>query len=130
MADQSYCNGFECSNSSSCVLTRSKKGRTAASFVWIISQKIIYSHLRKCTSLLFVQKLRRLSTPVEFIRKFTEACVLPLILYCSSAIFPVCLSFNYLTNHVSERHMKASSNFAVRIRGEHQHPPNTRTYQT
>ncbi len=28
------------------------------------------------------KKLRRLSTPAEVIRKFAEACVIPIILYC------------------------------------------------
>ncbi len=36
----------------------------------------------------FAKKLRRLSTPTEYIRKFAEACVIPIILYCSPAIFP------------------------------------------
>ncbi len=60
-----------------------------------------------------------------------EACVIPIILYCSPAIFPgllkqnfdllrrsiklisnVCgLSFSYLTNLVCEHHIKASSDF-------------------
>ncbi len=94
------------------------------------------------TSILFVKKLRRLSTPVEFIRKFAEACVLPLILNYPPAIFPgllkhdfalltrsiklisqVCgLSFSYLANFVCERHTKASSDFAERILEDHQHP--------
>ncbi len=96
---------------------------------------------RKCVRLsIFVKKLRRLSTPTAFIRKFVEAWVLPLIPYCSPAIFPgllkhgfalfkrsiilisqVCgLSFSYLTNLVCERHIKASSDFEVRIPGDHQ----------
>ncbi len=91
----------------------------------------------------FVKKLRALSTPDYFIRKFIEACVLPLILYCSPAISPgllkhnlaplkrsikltsqVCgLSFSYLTNLVCERHIKVSSRlqFAKRILGDNQH---------
>ncbi len=36
----------------------------------------------------FAKKLQRLSTPAEYIRKFAEACVIPVILYCSPAIFP------------------------------------------
>ncbi len=44
---------------------------------------------RKCVRLcFFAKKLRRLSTPAEYIRKFAEACVIPIILYCSPAIFP------------------------------------------
>ncbi len=98
---------------------------------------------RTCVRLSFiVKKLQRLSTPTEYIRKFTEACVLPIILYCSSAIFPglpkhdfalpkrslkliryVCgLSFSYLTNIVCECHIRASPDFAARILGDHQHP--------
>ncbi len=38
---------------------------------------------RKCVRLsFFAKKLRRLSTPAEYIRKFAEACVIPIILYC------------------------------------------------
>ncbi len=90
----------------------------------------------------FVKKHRRLSTPTEYIRKFVQTCVLPLILDCSPAIFPGLLkhelallkcsiklisqvsglSFRYLTNLLCERHIKASSDFAVRILGDHQHP--------
>ncbi len=32
------------------------------------------------------------------------------------------MSFSYLTNRVGERHIKASSDFATRIPGDHQHP--------
>ncbi len=43
----------------------------------------------KCVRLsFFAKKLRSLSTPAESIRKFVETCALPLILYCSPAIFP------------------------------------------
>ncbi len=35
----------------------------------------------------FEKKLQKLSTPVEFIRKFGEVCVLPIILYSSPAIY-------------------------------------------
>ncbi len=72
---------------------------------------------RKCVRLSF------------FAKKLAEACVIPIILYCSSAIFPgllqqdfallrrsiklvsnVCgLIFSYLTNLVCERHIKTSS---------------------
>ncbi len=88
------------------------------------------------------KKLRRLSTPARFIRKLAEECVIPIILYCSPAIFPgllkhdfdllrrsiklnrnVCgLSFSYLTNLVCERHIKASSNFAALILADNEHP--------
>ncbi len=85
---------------------------------------------KKCVRLtFFVKKLRRLSTQAEFIRKFIETCVVPLILYCSPAIFPGLLkhdfallmrsiklislvsglSFSYLTNLLCECHIKASS---------------------
>ncbi len=83
-----------------------------------------------------------MSTPVEYIRKFAEAYVIPIILYCSPANFPgllkqdfvlltrsiklisnVCdLSFSYLTNLVCERHIKASSDFAERILADSKHP--------
>ncbi len=44
---------------------------------------------RKCVRLsFFAKKLQKLSTPAEYIRKFAEACVIPIILYCSPAIFP------------------------------------------
>ncbi len=47
-----------------------------------------WRHLYKVrTFLFFVKKLRKLSTPAEFICKFVEVCVLPLLLYCSPAIF-------------------------------------------
>ncbi len=85
--------------------------------------------------------MRRLSTPVEFICKFIEPCVLLIILYCSSATFPgllkhkltllkrslklishVCgLGFRYLANLVYERHIKTSSDFAARILWGQQH---------
>ncbi len=75
---------------------------------------------------------RSLSTPSEYIRRFAEACVILIILYCWPALFPrllkqdfallrrsinlirnVCgLSFSYLTNLVYERHIKACSDFA------------------
>ncbi len=43
---------------------------------------------RKCVRLsLFAKKLRRLSAPAAVIGKFVEACVKPIILYRSSAIF-------------------------------------------
>ncbi len=94
------------------------------------------------TSLFFVKKLRRLSTPAELIRRFVEAYVVPLILYCSPTIFPGLLkhdfallkssiksisqvsglSFSNLTNLLCERHFKSSSDFAVRNFGDHQHP--------
>ncbi len=94
------------------------------------------------TPILFSKKLRRLSTPAEYIRKFAEACVIPIILYCSPAIFPgllkqdfvllrrsiklisnVCgLSFSHLTNLVCERHIKASSDFAEWILADSEHP--------
>ncbi len=71
----------------------------------------------------------------EFIRKFIEACVLPLILYCSPVIFPGLLkhdfallnrsiklisqvsglSFSYLINLVSERHF-------ISTLSDYQHP--------
>ncbi len=93
-------------------------------------------------SILFAKKLRRLSTPAEYIRKFAEACVIPIILYCSPAIFPGLLkqnfallrrsiklisnvyglSFSYLTNLVCQRHIKASSDFAARILADSEHP--------
>ncbi len=86
--------------------------------------------------------LRRLSTPAESIHKFAEACVIPIILFCSPAIFPellkqdfaflrhsiklisnACgLSFSCLTKLVCERHIKASSNFAERILADSEHP--------
>ncbi len=89
-----------------------------------------------------MKKLRRLSTPAEFIRRFVETCVVPLILHCSPAIFPGLLKhdlallkrsiklisqvsglhFTYLTNLLCERHIKASSDFAELILGDHQHP--------
>ncbi len=95
----------------------------------------------KCVRLFFFAKtLRRLSTPPAYIRKFAEACVIPVILYCSPAIFPgllkqnfallrrsiklisnVCgLSFSDLTNLVCERHIKAFSDFAARILADNQ----------
>ncbi len=98
---------------------------------------------RKCARLsFFAKKLRRLSTPAEYIRKFANACVIPIILYCSPAIFPGLLkhdfalhrrsiklisnecglSFNYLTNRVCERHIKVSSDFAERIPADSEHP--------
>ncbi len=107
---------------------------------WTVHDEDIF---RKCVRLsFFVKKLRRLSTPNEFIRKFGEACALLIILYCSPAIFPgllkrdfallkrsiklisqvSCLNFSYLTNLICERHIKASSDFAERILGDHQHP--------
>ncbi len=79
---------------------------------------------RKCVRLsFFVKKLLRLSTSAEFIRKFVETCEIPLILYCSPAIFPGLLkhgfallkrsiklisqvsglSLSYLTNLLCER---------------------------
>ncbi len=87
-------------------------------------------------------RLWRLSTPAEFIRKFTEACAIPIILYCSPAIFPgllkqkiallkrsimlICkvlnLSFSNLTNLACERQIKAFSDFAARILSEYQRP--------
>ncbi len=79
----------------------------------------------------FAKKLRRLSTPAEYIRKFAEACVIPIILYCSPALLRrsiklisnVCgLSFSYLTNLACERHIKASSDFAERILADSEHP--------
>ncbi len=91
---------------------------------------------RKCVRLsFFVKKLCRLSTPAE-------TCVVPLILYCSPAIFPGLLkhdfallkrsikfisqvsglSFSYLTNLLCERHIKESSDFAERVHGDHHHP--------
>ncbi len=99
--------------------------------------------MRKCVRLpFFVKELRRLSTPAELIRRFVETCVVPLILYCSPAIFPGLLKhdfallnrsiklisqvpglkFSYLTNLLCERHIKASSGFAERILGDHHHP--------
>ncbi len=98
---------------------------------------------RKCVRLSFlVKKLRRLSTPAELIYRFVETCIVPLILYCSPAIFPGLLkhdfallkrsiklisqvsglSFSYLTNLLCERHIKASSDFVERILGDHLHP--------
>ncbi len=90
----------------------------------------------------FAKKLRRLSTPAEYIRKFAEAFVIPIILYCSPAIFPgllkqdfallrrsiklisnICgLSFSHLTNLVCERHIKASSDFAEWHLADIEHP--------
>ncbi len=78
----------------------------------------------------------------KYIRKFAEACAMPIILYCSPAIFPgllkqdsallrrsiklisnVCgLSFSHLTNLVCERHIKASSDFAEQILVDSEHP--------
>ncbi len=89
---------------------------------------------RKCVRLsFFANKLRRLSTPAEFIRKFAEACVIPIILYCSPAIFPELLkqeftlllrsiklisnecglSFSDLKNLDCEGHIKAARILAV-----------------
>ncbi len=96
---------------------------------------------RKCVHF-FAKKLRRLSTPAEYIRKFAEACVIPIILYFSPAIFPgilkqdfallrrsiklisnACgLSSSYLINLVYKRHIKASSDFAARILADSEHP--------
>ncbi len=82
----------------------------------------------------FAKKLRRLSTPAEYICKFAEVGVIHIILYCSPAIFPgftrsiklisnVCgLSFSCLTNLVCERHIKASPDFAARILADSEHP--------
>ncbi len=98
---------------------------------------------RKCVLLsFFAKKLRRLLTPAEFIRKFSDACVIPITLNCSPAIFPgllkqdfalhrrsiklisnVCgLSFSNLTNLACDRHIKASSDFAAQILADNQHP--------
>ncbi len=68
------------------------------------------------------------------------ACVIPIILYCAPAIFPglhtllrrliklisnVCgLGFNYLTNLVCERHIKASTDLAARVLADSEHPLN------
>ncbi len=97
---------------------------------------------RKCVHLsFFAKKLRSLSTPAEYIRKFAEACVIPIILYCSPTIFPELLkqgfallrrsiklisyvrglSFSYLTNLVCEHHVKASSDFAEWILADSEH---------
>ncbi len=93
-----------------------------------------------CVYSFFAKKLRRLSTPPGYIRKFAEACVILVILYCSSAIFPgllkqnfallrrsiklisnVCgLSFSDLTNLVCGHHIKAFSDFAARILADNQ----------
>ncbi len=90
----------------------------------------------------FVKKRRGLSTPVEYIRKFAETCVIPIILYCSPTILPgllkqdfallrrsiklisnvLGLSFSYITNLVCERHIKASTNFAARVLADSEHP--------
>ncbi len=88
---------------------------------WIAHVEDIF---RKCVRLsFFVKKLLRLPTPADFIRKFVETCVIPLILYCSPAIFPELLkhdfallkrsikllsqvsglNFSYLTNLLCER---------------------------
>ncbi len=98
---------------------------------------------RKCVRLsFFAKKLRRLSTPAEYIRKFAEACAIPIILYCSPAIFPgllkqdfalllrsiklisnVCgLSFRYLANLFYERHIKASTDFVARVLADSENP--------
>ncbi len=81
---------------------------------------------RKCVRLSLFGNLRG---------KFAEACVIPIILYCSPAIFSGLLkqdfallrrstklisnvsgvSFSYLANLVCERHTKASSDFAAWI---------------
>ncbi len=86
-----------------------------------------------------VKKRRQFFTPAGFNHKFAEACIFPIIHYCSPAIFPgllkhdfvllkhsiklishVCgLSSSYLTNLVSESRIKASSDFAARILGDH-----------
>ncbi len=90
----------------------------------------------------FAKKLRWLPTPAECIRKCAKACVIPIILYCSPAIFlgllkqdfallrrsikfiskVCCLSFSYITNLVCERHIKSSSNFAAPILADNEHP--------
>ncbi len=106
---------------------------------------------KKCVRLSFLaKKLRRLSTPAEYICKFAEACVIPIILYCSPAIFRgllkqdfallrrsiklisnVCgLSFSYLTHLVCERHIKASTDFAARILADSKHPLHEELYKT
>ncbi len=52
---------------------------------------------RRCVRLsFFAQQLRSLSTPAEFIRKFAEAYVIPIILNCSPAIFPGLLKQDFL----------------------------------
>ncbi len=65
-----------------------------------------------------------------------EACVIPIIVYCSPAIFPGLLkqdfaihrrsikliSFSYLTNLVCERRIKASSDLAAQILADSEHP--------
>ncbi len=72
----------------------------------------------------FVRKRRKLSTPVEFIHKFTEACVFPSIFpgrlkhdfdLFKRSIYLTSHICDYLKNLVCERHIKAPSNFAVRI---------------
>ncbi len=100
---------------------------------WTIYVEDIF---RKCVRLsFFVKKLCRLSAPAEIIRKFVEACVLPLILYCPPTIFPGLikhdfallkrsiklisqvsgLSSSYVTNLVCEHHIKVSSDFNRKI---------------
>ncbi len=43
----------------------------------------------------FAKKLRSLSTPAECIRKFAEACVVLIILYCSPATLPGLLKHDF-----------------------------------
>ncbi len=96
-----------------------------------------------CTSILFYKKRRKVVNTCKFnISKFDEACVIPIILYCSPSIFPgllkqdfaflrrsiklisnVCgLSFRYLANLSCERQIKASTDFAAWVLADSKRP--------
>ncbi len=54
---------------------------------WVHNYFTGHSQYIRAHNKVFAKKLRRLSTPAEYIRKFAEVCVIPIILYCSPAIF-------------------------------------------
>ncbi len=92
--------------------------------------------------LYYIRRLRSYRTPQALIWRFIDACVLPLILYCSPVIFPALLkkdlviikrilrmlssaagfSYAFLADLIIQRHFKTVKQFADRILSEVAHP--------
>jgi hypothetical protein len=107
---------------------------------WSLHIQSIFS---KCLKLSFViKRLVLLQVPYAILRKFVDACVLPVILYCSPVVYSGLLGkdvtvlrramkmisrasglpYQTLVDVITCRHLDASTKFAKNILADPQHP--------
>ena len=107
---------------------------------WSVQTSAVFTKIRKMC--FFVRKLKVFSVPHKILVTFINACILPLITYCSPVIFPGLLKKDFrliyrmikgisrcsgisetvLRDTIIQQHMKSSLKFAENILRDTSHP--------